>query len=72
MPVLKASSELSYYEMCGHGTGSACEGVIVSVAALPAGLRTVRTELTAVVVIIAIPTILDVPVARPATVYSKS
>lgn len=43
-------------------------GVMVSAAALPSGLRTVRTELVDVVVTTAIPTICDVPVARPATV----
>ena len=47
-------------------------GVMVNAAAFPAGLRTVKTELTAVVVITAIPTICEVPVARPATVYAKS
>ena len=38
-------------------------GVMVSAAAFPAGLRTVRTEFVAVVVTTAIPTICDVPVA---------
>ena len=43
-------------------------GVMVRVAAVPSGLRTVRTELTAVVSTMAMPTIWDTPVARPATV----
>ena len=47
-------------------------GVTVSAAAFPAGLRTVKIEFVVVVDIIAIPTISEVPVARPATVYSKS
>ena len=50
------------------GRGPPARGVTVSAAALPAGFRTVRTELTAVVVTTAIPTICDVPVARPTTV----
>ena len=47
-------------------------GVIVNAAALPAGFRTVKTELITVVVTIAVPTIWEAPVARPATVYSRS
>ena len=47
-------------------------GVIVRAAAVPSGFRTVRTELITVVSTIAIPTIWEVPVARPATVYAKS
>ena len=47
-------------------------GVMVSAVAFPVGLRTVRIELTSVVVTIAMPTICEVPVARPATVYAKS
>ena len=47
-------------------------GVIVSAAAVPSGFRTVRTELITVVSTIAIPTIWETPVARPATVYAKS
>ena len=63
-----------YYDICvitrcaETGRVPPARGVMVSAAALPAGLRTVRTELTAVVVTTAIPTICDVPVARPATV----
>jgi len=41
-------------------------------AALPAGFLTVKIELTEVVVTMAIPTISEVPVARPTTVYAKS
>ena len=47
-------------------------GVMVSAAAFPVGLRTVKTEFTAEVVTTAIPTICDVPVARPATVSDRS
>lgn len=47
-------------------------GVIVNAAALPAGFLTVKTELTDVVSTKAIPTICNVPVALPATVYDKS
>ena len=43
-------------------------GVTVKAVALPVGLRTVKTEFSAVVSIIAIPTICEVPVARPTTV----
>ncbi len=43
-------------------------GVIVSAAAVPLGFLTVKTELATVVSTTAIPTIWDVPVARPATV----
>ena len=43
-------------------------GVTVSAVALPAGVRTVRIEFTVVVDTTAIPTICDVPVARPTTV----
>ena len=43
-------------------------GVMVSAAAVPSGLRTVRMELTEVVCTRAIPTIWVVPPARPATV----
>ena len=47
-------------------------GVMVSAAELPAGFRTVKTELAASISTIAISTIWDVPVAQPTTVYSKS
>ena len=47
-------------------------GVIVSAVELPAGFRTVNTELMLVVVTIAIPIIWLVPAARPTTVYYKS
>ena len=47
-------------------------GVIVSAAALLAGLRTVKMELMVVVVRMDIPIICEAPVARPTTVYSKS
>ncbi len=43
-------------------------GVIVSAVELPAGFRTVSIELITVVVTSAIPTIWEVPVARPSTV----
>ena len=48
------------------------KGVIVTAAAFPAGLRTVRTEFTDVVSTSAVPTICEVPVALPATVYGRS
>ena len=43
-------------------------GVIVKAAAVPAGLRTVRTEFVVVVSTSAMPTICEAPVARPTTV----
>ena len=47
-------------------------GVMVNAAAVPSGFRTVKIELIEVVSTIAIPTIWEVPVARPTTVYAKS
>jgi len=47
-------------------------GVIVIAAELPAGFRTVKIKLIAVVVTIAIPIICEAPVALPTTVYAKS
>ena len=45
---------------------------VIGAAALSAGLRSVRSEVATVVETSAIPTICDVPVARPTTVSGRS
>ena len=74
METKRQSSVIKHYPICvitrcaDTGRVPPAKGVIVRAAALPAGLRTVNIELTVVVVTTAIPTICEVPVARPATV----